>query len=132
MWIGVPPATWNHLGKLVLTAAGIDSADESEIKDSYLEVLKQSLGGFAQHLGGELGREVCCAAGNENAPAAPREQFWVAPGSGDDAPPPFCIQFGAPKPPWSRPPRMSSNETSRSFPGGHTGPSTCSWTWNCP
>jgi flagellar motor switch protein FliN/FliY len=71
LWAGAPASTWNSIGRLVLAAAGVDSASPDELKDTYIEVLRQSLGGLASRIGATLGREVVCKEGAEEAPADP-------------------------------------------------------------
>ena len=68
VWIGARETTWQALGLRVLSAAGIESAEESEQKSSYLEVIRQSLSALAGSVGGQLGREILCADGAEEEP----------------------------------------------------------------
>ena len=70
LWAGATAETWNSLGRLVLAAAGVDTPSPDELKDTYLEVLRQSLGGLASRIGAALGREVACREGAEEEPAA--------------------------------------------------------------
>ncbi len=67
-WIGAKPEAWQALGKQTLSAAGIDSTDTEEIKGTYLEVLRQSLGSLAQALTALAGKEVLCTEGAETNP----------------------------------------------------------------
>jgi len=71
--VGAPAEAWRELGGRTLRAAGIDTVEEADAKNTYLEILSQSLSGLAQALGSRLGAEVTCAKG------APSEQ---APGAG--------------------------------------------------
>jgi flagellar motor switch protein FliN/FliY len=70
LWAGAPADTWNSMGSLVLAAAGVDTPSADELKDTYLEVLRQSLGGVASRIGAALGCEVACTEGAEEAPAS--------------------------------------------------------------
>src|SRR5215831_15291374 len=71
LWAGAPADTWNSIGRLVLAAAGVDTPSPDELKDTYLEVLRQSFGGVASRIGAALGREVVCKEGAEEGPTAP-------------------------------------------------------------
>ncbi|MEO8592031.1 MAG: flagellar motor switch protein FliN [Candidatus Solibacter sp.] len=68
IWIGAPEQTWSVLGQRILEAAGVESSGPAELRDTYLEVLRQSLGVLARGVGGQLGREVATTAGSETAP----------------------------------------------------------------
>lgn len=70
IWIGTAEETWSALGGRILTAAGIDSSSPSETKDTYLEVLRQSLGGLARTVSSRVGREVTTTTGSEQEPGA--------------------------------------------------------------
>src|SRR5215831_14160232 len=71
LWAGAPAGTWNSIGRLVLAAAGVDTPSPDELKDTYLEVLRQSFGALASRIGAALGREVVCREGAEEGPTAP-------------------------------------------------------------
>jgi flagellar motor switch protein FliN/FliY len=70
VWIGTAEDAWSHLGRHILTAAGIESAGPQEYKSTFLEVLRQSLGSLATVLGAQLGREIIAQEGAEDEPAA--------------------------------------------------------------
>lgn len=67
-WIGAKTEAWNALGRVTLSAAGIQSADQEELKGTYLEVIHQSLGALANALTAQAGKEVLCQEGAETAP----------------------------------------------------------------
>lgn len=69
VWIGCANANWSALGERALRAAGIEDAEEADIRQTYLELLQQALSGFSQALGAKLGREVNCAEGTESTDA---------------------------------------------------------------
>src|SRR5690348_728817 len=48
VWVGAPTETWRSIGNEVLKSAGIDDADDANIKSTYAEILNQSLAGMAQ------------------------------------------------------------------------------------
>jgi len=75
--VGAPPQTWNELGGRTLRAAGIDTVEAADAKNTWLEILSQSLSRLAQSLGGRLGCEVTCTKGGECA-QAPADYHWVA------------------------------------------------------
>ena len=68
VWIGTPRALCTELGQSILAAAGIESSDASELKDTYLEVVRQSLGSFAGAIGAQISQEVVCTEGSEEEP----------------------------------------------------------------
>jgi len=69
MWVTAPEKTWLALGERTLRAAGIDAAEPADARNTYLEILSQSLAATAQSIGGMLGKEVACERGTER-PAA--------------------------------------------------------------
>jgi flagellar motor switch protein FliN/FliY len=68
VWVGAPEETWAELGKLILTGAGVDSAPPSEVKDTYLEIIRQSMGSLAQDIGDRISTQVSAENGSESAP----------------------------------------------------------------
>jgi flagellar motor switch protein FliN/FliY len=77
IWVGAPAQTWNELGARTLRAAGIETVQAADAKNTYLEILSQSLSGLSQALGGRLGSEVTCTRGEESA-QPPGEGTWVS------------------------------------------------------
>ncbi|MEZ5351252.1 MAG: flagellar motor switch protein FliN [Bryobacteraceae bacterium] len=61
--VWAPQSSWLALGAKVLEAAGIDDAEPSDSRATFLEILQQSLSGVATVVGGLVGREVNCAPG---------------------------------------------------------------------
>jgi flagellar motor switch protein FliN/FliY len=70
VWVGVPRALWEHAGTLTLKAAGLENVVEGEARNTWFEILGQSLGHLAQSIGGVLGHEVGCDTGSEREPQA--------------------------------------------------------------
>jgi flagellar motor switch protein FliN/FliY len=71
IWVAAPAALWEHCGSLVLKAAGLDSFERSESRNTWIEVLGQALSAVARAAGGVLGYEVSCESGVEaEAPAS--------------------------------------------------------------
>lgn len=68
IWIGAAEQTWLFHGQRILAAAGIESSDQEELKSTWLEVVRQSLGGLASVIGSQLHREVTCTEGAEEEP----------------------------------------------------------------
>jgi flagellar motor switch protein FliN/FliY len=68
VWVATPRTTWEYVGTLTLKAAGLDTVETNEARNTWLEILGQSLSGLARSIGGVLGREVTCEAGKESAP----------------------------------------------------------------
>jgi flagellar motor switch protein FliN len=68
VWVATPRSTWDYAGTLTLKAAGLETVETNEARNTWLEILGQSLSGLARSIGGMLGREVVCEAGVERAP----------------------------------------------------------------
>jgi flagellar motor switch protein FliN/FliY len=65
VWVGAPQPTWQALGGLALRSAGLAEAEQGDARNSYLEILSQSLSGLAQSLGADLGATVGPEPGQE-------------------------------------------------------------------
>ena len=68
VWVATPRTTWEYVGTLTLKAAGLETVETNEARNTWLEILGQSLSGLARSIGGVLGREVTCETGAERAP----------------------------------------------------------------
>jgi flagellar motor switch protein FliN/FliY len=68
IWVATPRTTWEYVGTLTLKAAGLETVETNEARNTWLEILGQSLSGLARSIGGVLGREVTCETGAERAP----------------------------------------------------------------
>jgi flagellar motor switch protein FliN/FliY len=73
VWVATPHSTWDYAGTLTLKAAGLETVETNEARNTWLEILGQSLSGLARSIGSVLGREVTCEAGTERAPEATPE-----------------------------------------------------------
>jgi flagellar motor switch protein FliN/FliY len=69
LWVGAPEAAWHEFGKRTLEAAGIGDASAEDARNTYFEILNQSLGVTAGHIGKVLSAEVNCGDGREAPPA---------------------------------------------------------------
>ena len=69
MWVTALEGTWLELGRRTLRAAGIEAAEPADARNTYLEILSQSLASLAQSLTARLGKEVVCEHGSERKPA---------------------------------------------------------------
>jgi len=77
-WVGAPRAVWEHIATLALKAAGLEAASSSEARNTWFEILGQSLSGMATSIGACVGREVNCEAGVERAPGPEgRHRTWL-------------------------------------------------------
>ena len=70
VWVATPQSTWDYAGTLTLKAAGLETVETNEARNTWLEILGQSLSSLARSIGGVLGREVTCETGAERAPEA--------------------------------------------------------------
>jgi flagellar motor switch protein FliN/FliY len=70
-WVAAPRVTWEQAGALTLKAAGLETVETAEAKNTWVEILGQSLAGMARSIGSLLGREVTTEAGTERSPDPP-------------------------------------------------------------
>jgi flagellar motor switch protein FliN/FliY len=95
--VSAPSQTWTELGARTLRAAGIEKVEEGDAKNTYLEILSQSLSGLAQSIGTQLGLEVTCS---EGMPCEPPTDggHWVSVeiAYGDVALPAILLGFSTP------------------------------------
>jgi flagellar motor switch protein FliN/FliY len=77
VWVAAPGPTWEFAGTLTLKAAGLETVEPSEAKNTWFEILGQSLSSMARAIGSRLGREVTCGTGIEQA-AGPDVQQWAS------------------------------------------------------
>jgi flagellar motor switch protein FliN/FliY len=77
VWVGAPEQSWNELGARTLRAAGIDTVEEADARNTYLEIVSQALSGLAQAAGSHLGMEVSCGEGSAR-PDAPADGHWIS------------------------------------------------------
>jgi flagellar motor switch protein FliN/FliY len=77
IWVGAPVQAWTELGGRTLRAAGIESVEEADARNTYLEILSQSLSGLAQSLGARFGSEVTCTEGAPTAQAPTAGQWFT-------------------------------------------------------
>jgi flagellar motor switch protein FliN/FliY len=68
IWVSAPRETWEYSGALTLKAAGLETVEEGEARNTWLEILGQALSPLARYIGGMLGHEVTCDGGSENTP----------------------------------------------------------------
>jgi flagellar motor switch protein FliN/FliY len=68
VWVGAPEETWAEVGKLILAAAGVESAPPSEVQSTYLEIVRQSMGSLAQDIGDRISTQVSAGNGSESPP----------------------------------------------------------------
>jgi flagellar motor switch protein FliN/FliY len=65
IWVGAPQSVWEHAGALTLKAAGLETVETSEAKNTWFEILGQSLAVVARSIGSLLHREVTTDNGGE-------------------------------------------------------------------
>ena len=68
-WVGTPRGLWEYAGTLTLKAAGIETVERGEARNTWFEILSQSLSAMARSIGSAVGHEVNCQAGQERPPA---------------------------------------------------------------
>jgi flagellar motor switch protein FliN/FliY len=67
-WVGAPRSAWEYAGGQTLRAAGLETVETAEARNTWLEILSQSLSVMARTAGSLLGHEVVCAGGGERSP----------------------------------------------------------------
>jgi flagellar motor switch protein FliN/FliY len=70
VWVGAPLATWEYAGTITLKAAGLEVVETAEARNTWFEILGQSLSAMGRSIGAVLGRETTCDAGVERGPDA--------------------------------------------------------------
>ncbi len=94
VWVATPLTTWEYAGTLTLKAAGLETVEANEARNTWLEILGQSLSTLARSIGGLLGREVACESGAERPPEAnPEIGASVSLTFGELPQPPLWIGF---------------------------------------
>jgi flagellar motor switch protein FliN/FliY len=63
IWIGAVESAWREIGGGVLQALGIETPEAGEIRDTYREIVAQSLSSLASALTARCHNEVTCRAG---------------------------------------------------------------------
>jgi flagellar motor switch protein FliN/FliY len=76
VWVGTTRSVWEHAGTVTLKAAGLEEVAEAEARNTWIEILGQSLGAMARGIGAVLGREIGCDAGVEREPE-PHAADWA-------------------------------------------------------
>jgi flagellar motor switch protein FliN/FliY len=96
VWVSAPRATWEHAGTLTLKAAGLETVETGEARNTWLVILGQSLSALARSVGTLLGREVTCDAGREH-PADEQTSEWavVSMSFGESTLPPVLLAFSS-------------------------------------
>lgn len=97
-WIGAPRKAWTELSARVLGAAGVE--DDSQARETYLEILQQSLGELSRSAGRRWDCQIDCS-GNEAAAAPEAANFYLVEAVYPDAalPPLIVAVTGNPQDP---------------------------------
>lgn len=74
-WVAAPRVTWENAGTLTLKAAGLETVELSEARNTWIEVLSQSLSAMARAIGAQVGREVSCDPGAERSPGSEIQEW---------------------------------------------------------
>ena len=77
VWVAAPRALWEYTGTVTLKAAGLETVDQVEARNTWFEILAQSLAVMARSLGSVFGREITCDAGVERE-ADPANPNWAS------------------------------------------------------
>jgi flagellar motor switch protein FliN/FliY len=98
IWVGAPRDAWTLLAARVLGAAGVE--DDSQARETYLEILQQSLSELTRSTGRRWNRQIECS-GNEAAAPPETGAFFIVEGIYPEAaiPPLLVAVAGAPQDP---------------------------------
>jgi len=97
-WIGAPRDAWRHLAGRVLGAAGVE--DDSQARETYLEILQQSLGELSRSAGRRWNRQIDCTGTEAQESPAAREFYLVEATYPDGALAPLLVAItGSPQDP---------------------------------
>jgi len=98
LWIGAPHNAWSQLAGRVLGAAGVE--DDSQARETYLEILQQSLGELGRSAGSRWNHQLDCT-GKEAAAAPDAAGYYLVEASYPDAalPPLLIVVTGTPQEP---------------------------------
>jgi len=69
VWVAAPRSTWEHAGTVTLKAAGLETVERNEARNTWFEIIGQSLAAMSRSIGSILGRETTCGPGIERPPA---------------------------------------------------------------
>ena len=122
IWIGAPRSALNQIATRILGADGVE--DDSQARETYLEVLQQSLGELSRSASRRWNRQIDCS-GNEAAGAPEATEFYIVGAIYTDAalPPLLLAITGSPQ----DPPQMDQPaETGRSGDPAVADPETSS------
>jgi flagellar motor switch protein FliN/FliY len=123
-WIGAPRDASTQLASRVLGAAGLE--DDSQARETYLEILQQSLAELSRSAGRRWNRKVECSGNEANgAPGGPTEFYTVVPSYQDAALPPLIVAItGTPQDPPKEPDSPLRSDPAGVSPSAESG--------NCP
>ena len=94
IWVAAPQAAWEYAGTVTLKAAGLETVEPAEARNTYIEILSQSLAALARSIGAMLGREVTCGPGEEQPPrVVPQAGASASLRFADSTLPPLWIGF---------------------------------------
>ena len=74
-WVGAARSTWEYAGVATLRAVGLETVEPAEARNTWLEILGQSLSAMARSIGMAIGREVVAEGGAEQAPSPDAREF---------------------------------------------------------
>ncbi|MGI8991829.1 MAG: flagellar motor switch protein FliN [Bryobacteraceae bacterium] len=75
VWIAAPEPTWRDLGGRTLQAAGMENVEPADARNTWLEVLNQSVTALAQELSRRAQEDIVCERGEEISEAPPGLRF---------------------------------------------------------
>ncbi len=76
-WVAAPRAVWESAGTMTLKSAGLDDVTETDARNTWCEILGQSLAAMARAIGAVVGHEITCDTGIERMPD-PQPPDWAS------------------------------------------------------
>jgi flagellar motor switch protein FliN len=93
VWVTAPGETWQYIGTSTLKAAGLETSDAAEVKNTWLEILGHWQSAVTRVLASQLGHEVTGEAGSDTVPETHNEWLLVSLHFGETELPPLAVAF---------------------------------------
>ncbi len=76
VWAGAPEESWSGIGASILQAAGIETVEPADARNTWFEVLSQAAAALASEMGRALAAEVACGPSGESGPPDAEAQVF--------------------------------------------------------
>ncbi|MDQ6663973.1 MAG: flagellar motor switch protein FliN [Acidobacteriota bacterium] len=75
VWIAAPEPVWRDLGSRTLQAAGVENVEPSDARNTWLEIVNQSVAALTPELSRRARRDIVCEKGDEAPEGPPQLRF---------------------------------------------------------